>query len=467
MTPAFWTPEQYRHRLIRPLGDVTNAMERTGCVMDTGKLRDIEQRATMECERIEADLRAWAGREVNWSSWQQLAAFLHTDSKADGGLELEPSPYWKKGEVATDEGEIKTDDRALEYLAGANPEHREAIQSIRSLRRHQRAANYAADWLEKAIRHPDGTARLHPAFGLGSDHDTRAGAKTGRFAVKNPPLNQVPRAGEGPIGELRQAFVPPAGYRMVVVDYSQLEIVILAHLIAVLFGDADPLVQKVGAREDIHGPLARFVFGELGGDTEAAAAPVGSYKEVPRLKMLRNLAKSGIYGNNYGKTEQGFATSLFLPNGDPLGEARARLLVDGLRRFYPGIDKYQQFVRTWIEGHGSIISLLGRLMFLPLAKARKQGDRNKAWRQALNFPMQASGQEIMALALLAIFQDDYLEDLGFQLSLVVHDEIVGWAPEDNAERALIRGQYLMETAMQLLVPLIAEGHTGTCWADAK
>jgi DNA polymerase-1 len=477
MRPEFWSPEQYRANLIHPLGDVTSAMERTGCPVSLARLRDISATARTTEAELRGELSTWAGRDVNWSSWQQLAAFLHTDSQEDGGLALEPSPFWKKGEVDVDAGEVKTDDRALEWLAAHNPDQRAHIQKIRSLRRELRAASYAEDWIEKAIRHADGTARLHPSFGLGSDHDTRPGAKTGRFAVKNPPLNQVPKADGSAVGEygvpsgsmalLRSAFVPPPGYRLVVVDYSQLEIVILAHLIAVLFGADDPLVQKVRAREDIHGPLARFVFGELAGDREVAAALVADFKVAKRLKMLRNLAKAGIYGNNYGKGKQGFATSLFLPDGSVLGEARAELLVDGLKRFYPGISTYQDFIREWITGHCSIISLFGRLMLLPGARARKQGDRNRAWRQALNFPMQAGGQEIMGLALLRIFGDALLKELGFVLSLVVHDEIVGFAPEDKAEQALVRVEELMVTAVELEAPLIAEGHTGANWAESK
>lgn len=181
------------------------------------------------------------------------------------------------------------------------------------------------------------------------------------------------------MGQLRSAFIAPEGCRLVVVDYSQLEIVILAHLIAALFGPDDPLVIKARAKEDIHGPLARRVFGELAGDPTVALAPVGDFKTVGRLKVLRNLAKAGIYGNNYGK--QDFST-MAMPDGTVLGPARSQLLTTGLRMELPGIFKYQDFVRGHIEARASIISLFGRLVYLPGARARKQGDRNRAWRQA-------------------------------------------------------------------------------------
>lgn len=461
MKPTFWTPAEYQANLLKPIGEVTSSMERTGCVVSMETLRGIATEARAHEARIVAELSAWAGREVNWASWQQLGAFLHT---AEDGLRMEPSPFWKFGEVDVDAGEIKTDDRALEWLGGHNPEHRDGLNNVRQLRRWQRAANYAEDWLDKAILHGDQTFRLHPSFGLSSDHDTRPGAVTGRFGVKNPPLNQVPKAGTGPMGLLRSAFIAPPGMRLVIVDFSQLEIVILAHLISVLFGDDDNLVRAVRARQDIHGPLARTVFGDLAGDAEVSAAADHDFKEVPKLKALRNLAKAGIYGNNYGK--QDFSTT-FLPNGEPLGKARGELLSKGLRVKYPGIFKYQDFIRDWITRKGSIMSLFGRLIWLPGAKAGRQGERNRAWRRALNFPMQAGGQEIMAMALLLIHNDALLKELGFCLSLVVHDETVGWAPEGNAERCLARVTELMTTAVELLAPLLAEGHTGATWSEAK
>lgn len=467
LAPALWTAQQYHENLLAPVGEVVVGMERTGVPVDLDVLRQIEADMARRATDLRAELTHWTqGLEVNWNSWQQLAAWLH-NTPAEGGLGLEPSPYWKKGEVAIDEGEIKTDDRALEWLAGHNEAHRAPIAALRLLRQVERMGRYATDWLAKALPFGDGTYRLHPSFGLASDHDTRPGAVTGRFGVKNPPLNQVPRnPAKDPAG-MRSAFVAPPGCRLIVVDYSQLEVVILGHLIALLFGDQDPLVLKLRSGEDIHGPMARFVFGELGGDQEVASSNIALFKQVPKLKDLRDLAKQGIYGNNYGKGRKGFATSTFLPNGEPLGDHRAGLLLDGLAKYYPGILHYQDFIREFIEREALIISLFGRWQPLPNAKSSKQGWRNRAWRQALNYPMQASGQEIMALALILIAADPLLKELGYVIALVVHDEIVGWAPEGNAQRALERVQELMCTSVELLCPLRAEGHHGPTWKACK
>lgn len=470
--PELWTAQQYHDNLLAPVGRAVLQMERTGIPVNMDVLREIEA----DSDRQGADLRArlldWTqGVEINWNSWQQLAAFLHGEEP--GQLGLEPSPYCKKGEVPDDK--VSTDDRALEWLAGHNPEHRDQIQTLRTLRTVERMGRYARDWQRQAVPHSDGTWRLHPSFGLASDHDTRPGAKTGRFGVKNPALNQVPTNTEatGDLGipkdplKVKRAFVPPPGCRLVVVDYSQLEIVILAHLIALLYGENDPLVQRVRAGKDIHGPLARTIFGELGGDELAKNAADGDFKKHPVLKMLRNLAKAFIYGNNYGKGEKGFATSVFLPTGEVLGPERAKLGVAGMRKEFPGTFLYQDGIRDWITKEGYIMSLFGRVQPLPNARHPKQGMRNRAARQAYNYGMQAGGQEIMALALIMALDDEVLRKLGFELSLVVHDEIVGWAPEANAEAARIRLEEIMVNAVELLAPLKAEGKTGATWKEAK
>lgn len=467
LPPQHWTAGEYHANLLGPVGQVTLSMERAGVPIDPIVLEDIIARMSAKSEELYKTLRSWTnGREVNWNSWQQLGAWLHNDPGDDPpGLGLEPSPYWKKGEV--EEGEQKTDDRALEWLAGANPEHREPIQALRLVRQCQRMARYARDWLSNAIPHRDGTLRLHPSFGLASDYDTRPGAVTGRFGVKNPALNQVPRNKLKDPAGMRRAFIPPPGNKLIVVDYSQLEIVILAHLIAQLFGDADPLVAAVRSNADIHSLGARRIFGELDGKPEIATAPLADFKTVPDLALLRDITKTGIYGRNYGKRPRGFATSFFLPDGSPLGEKRAYQLCDGLNQAYPGVPLYQDYIRWFIERYQYIMTLFGRYQPLPFAKAAKQALRNRAWRQALNYPMQGGGQEIMALAIIAILAHAGLREMGFVLSLVVHDEVVGWAPDAYAEECLHIVEDIMVTVVELLAPLRAKGHTGNNWAEAK
>lgn len=476
MVPQLWTAQEYHSKLLAPVGEVVIGMERTGIPVDRKVLQDIETRMAEKAEGHRRELADWCPADINWNSWQQLAEWMHGPEHwpmaEDGeylygpvwGPRLEPSPYCKKGEVPDDK--ISTDDRALEWLAGHNPAHRAPITALRQLRQCERMGRYARDWLSKALQHIDGTWRLHPSFGLATDHDTRPGAVTGRFGVKNPPLNQVPRnPAKDPAG-MRAAFVPPPGHRLVVIDYAQLEVVIIAHLIATLFGDDDPLVERVRANRDVHGPLAHYIFGELMGDAAVKVLPPEGMKK--HRPDLRDLGKVAIYRANYGgNTAQGYAYSTFLPSGEPLGLEKGQLLVDGLAGFYPGVIKYQQFIRQLIERVAQIVTLFGRWQPLPNAKSTQQSWRNRAWRQALNYPMQGGGQEIMALALIAIAADRALKALGFVLSLVVHDEIVGWAPESVADECRQLVEMHMVNAVQLLCPLRAEGHTGPDWKSCK
>lgn len=470
MRPRLLSAIEYQSELLGPCGSVVMQMERTGVCISISKLIEIEHNMAQLAGEIMDDLAGWTPREINWTSWKQLGEWLHGDpSLSDDikGLGLEPSPYCKKGEVPDDK--IATDDRALEWLAGHNPEHRESINKIRKLRQVQRMGRYAHDWQTASIAHTDGTVRLHPSFGLASDHDTRPGARTGRFGVKNPALNQVPSNPDHDPAGMKTAFIPPPGYKMLVSDYSQLEVVINGHIIYTLFGKDDPLVVKLLSGEDIHGPAARFIFGDLAGNKEVSAASNKDFKDKskPELVALRGLGKIGIYGKNYGKGINGFAWSTFLRTGEPLGLEQAKLLSEGLDRFYPGVPKYQGFVRDFITRYGYIVTLLGRWFPLPDAKSKHRGEANRAWRQALNYPMQGGGQEIMMLALILISVDPLLTELGLILSLVVHDEIVAYTPDKNAVRALDRMNEIMITCVELLCPLRVEGHIGDTWKEAK
>ena len=463
--PRPLNPIEYQSQLLGPAGEVVVEMERTGVVVSLPRLAQIQSEMSELSGQIRDDLMDWTFYDINWNSWKQLTEWLHDQGPL--GLGLAISPFCKKGEVPDDK--IATDDRALEWLAGNNPEHRESINKIRKLRQVERMRRYAHDWSLQVITHNDGTTRLHPTFGLASDNDTRPGARTGRFGVKNPALNQVPSNPLHDPAGIKTAFVAPPGCRLIVADYSQLEVVINGHIITNLFGPDDPLVQRLLSGEDIHGPAARFIFGELAGDREVAQAPTPWFKDKskPHLKELRDLGKVGIYGKNYGKGVNGFAWSTFLRNGEPLGLDRAALLCQGLDRFYPGIPKYQQFIREFIQRYKYIITLFGRWFPLPDAKSPKIGERNRAWRQALNFPMQGGGQEIMMMALIMAFMDPELRALGFVLSLVVHDEIVGWCPEANAERATARLVEIMTQCVRLMCPLRCEAHHDVNWKLAK
>jgi len=476
-------PSLYDRDLLTPLTSTVIEMERRGVPIDREMTRDLQSTFTKKATGTAEELAVWAadvdyantknspketGREEweiegppNWNSHDQMVLFLHTPL----GLDLPRSPYKKKGKVHFDKGEISTDDRALEWLGTNYPEHRAGLNLVRRLRKETRMAGYAASWLQLALPHPDGTWRLHPSFGLAGDRDDRPGAITGRFAVKNPPLQQVPSRGDD-AKLLRAAFVAPPGRRLVVADYSQLEVVILAHICFRLFGATGLRDRMRRGVPDIHSTTAKYVWGDVLRYPEAMAASIEDFASGS-TKWMRNNTKWIRYGLNYGKGDVGFGSTLFDPQGNPVGVEMAAKLIKALLDFDPEIREYQAYVRRYIREHGAITSLLGRWIPLPDANSSKIGLANRAYRRALNFPMQSGGQEVTAAAMVAVALDDLLRHYGLEIILQVHDELVCTVPEDKAEAATILLSHVMEHALPLDAELQVSAHHAERWSEAK
>ena len=451
-------------------GRVVYAMERRGVCVDRDVCADIRDKAgadAVESRRwLDGYLGAHTGRlpwRSNWLYSEWLKDAVHGDRP--GGLGIQKSPYKSKGKVKP--GETCLDSRAIEYLAAVVPEHRAFLNRVRTYRRQLRVAAYAENWLELAVPHPDGTWRLHPAFGMAFDSDNRPGARTGRFGVKNPPLQQVPRDKRKDPYRLRRAFVAPPGKRLLVMDYGQLEVVILAHLSAVLFGKGLLAARLEPGQPDLHSATARYVFGEVLGERGILDVPVGDIKAHPVYGRFRDLIKAIRYGLNYGKGEWGFGNTLFEVDangeiaGPPLGEDRARGMIQALLAFDPEIKEFQDWARAYITKHHGMPSLAGRWIPLPDAGSEDEWKRNRAWRQACNFPMQAGGQEITAKAMVD------LDAAGFDLVLQVHDELHAWVDEDRADLECHNMKTIAESAWPLRAYLKAEPKHGASWEGCK
>lgn len=474
----------YFSRLLGPLGDVTTAMERHGVPFDVPAATSLLAIAQADRDETAAKLVGWCeelgyvahqtGGAPNWGSWQQLQPFLYGEE----GLNMQPSPYWSKGgtgyneegeEIYKGEGTLKTDDKALSWLGYRYPEHEAGLVLIQALRWQSRVCNYLETWLGLAIWHDEpqitggGWWWLHPSFGLASDRDERAGAITGRFAVKNPALNQVPAHGDN--YGLRRLFRAPPGYSLVVADFVQLEVVELAHICTSLFGTTGLTDRMAPGMPDMHSLTTKYVFGEVLGDERLRAMAVDAVKK--EAKQDRDNIKQVRYGLNYGKGARGFGLTLFDTKGKALGEKLAGTLIEALLDFDPEIREYQGWARKKVHEWQGVVSLFGRWCPLPNARAWKTGLKNRAYRQFLNYPLQAGGQEIMGMVMIAISKDAILARLGFTLCLTVHDEIIGMAPTGNARECSERVLHLMRTTVRLLAYLNASGGCAATWGEAK
>lgn len=435
-------------------------MERNGFLIDTEFCAATAERARYEEQESLRELDFHLGtlgvpplpgsRDI-WSSPKQMLALFHTV------LRCPRSPVWKKGKVR--DGEVKLDEVALRWIALREPRVRPLVNEIINLRKIRGAIKYLTK-LPTYIG-PDG--RVHPVCGPAGDGDDRVGALTGRFAMKAPEGQQIPNP-ERDRFQVRSAFVAAPEHRLIVADYGALEVVILAHILIVLFGDhqlanlCDPNCPELEGT-DIHCLNARRVFGEgLGWTLKDGRAvkdlPLVAFKKDPLAKPLRAMIKTIWYGLMYGKGAYGFGASLTDDQGNPIGEELAGKLVEGILNAIPGIRRYQEWVRAFILEHKGIPSLAGR--WCPLADLIDTGREwaiSRAWRRALNFPMQAGGADIVGAAMVAVVRDPVLRRLGARLILQVHDELVLECPEQNAAEAADRVKWLMINTFLLRLPL--------------
>lgn len=460
LRPQQLSHQSYHAMILGPLDVVVQQLERDGVCVSRPRLLDIESRALAAAEEQREALNKWAGKEVNWNSPKQVQELLHDE------LKLPASPYCKKGAVK--DGKVSTDDRALEWIIdhcqGELAVHRDSVQLVREFRRSKRMANYAREWHDLSVDR-GGYATLHPSYGLASDDDDRPGARTGRFAVKNPPLNQVPANPEKDRFGLRTAFIAPPGYLVVACDASQLEVVLGADKATRLFGTTI-LADKLRAGQDMHIATARYVFGEVLGDELCRTTPDSEFKKNKHTSHWRGQAKAVRYGVNYRKTGYGFGSSLFDQAGDALGEEAGERIVQAFYDFEPELRMLHDFGTWWTKNKGYSSSALGRWTWLDGWNSPQRGLFNKACRKEANWYMQSTGQEVLALALIACSNDKRLRAMGFRLMLPVHDEIVGIVKEAHAAEATAIVQGHITGVMELLAPLGASGGYGPDWGIA-
>ena len=363
---------------------------------------------------LESEIHELAGEPFNIGSPKQLAALLFDKL----GLKSDKMKKTKTG--------YSTDHEVLDGLRDAHPiiplivEHRELVK----------LKGTYLDALPPLVN--PGTGRIHTSF-------NQAIAATGRLSSQDPNLQNIPIRTE--LGrEIRRAFVAAHGWTLVSVDYSQIELRILAHL------SGDPvLVQAFRDDIDVHTQTAAEVFG-IGLDE------VGENE--------RRVAKAVNYGLIYGQSQFGLAQTL--------GISRTQAK-EYITRYFERFATVQQFMDETIaraRATGQAVTVLGRRRLLPDINSRNYQRRKLAERMAQNTPMQGSAADIIKLAMLRV--SAFIGDRGYQarMLLTVHDELIFEVAGDRAQdfAAAVAGE--MESAYQLEVPLKASIGIATNWADA-
>ena len=398
-----------------PLNFVLARMERTGIRIEPLQLKTLSRRMDEEITQLATEICGLAGKQFNINSPQQLSKVLFEDL----GLP-QPAKY----------GRGKTTSTAADVLETLAVEH-EIARKVLEYRQLTKLKGTYVDALP-ALINPE-TGRVHTTF-------NQIGAATGRLSSSNPNLQNIPIRTE--LGrEIRAAFVPREGWKLIVADYSQIELRLLAHM------SRDPvLVDAFRNGEDIHRRTAAEVFG------------VGPLMVTP--EMRRN-AKAVNFGIVYGQTPFGLATSLGIDRKEAERYIRAYF------ERYSGVRKFIDATIAEVRNAGVARTLLGRERPIPDMHSRNANARSFAERTAVNTPLQGTAADLIKMAMIRIDAD--LREQGRQAKMLVqvHDELVFEAPPEEADEIAKLAKARMEQVYSLEVPLIADIGIGENWRDAK
>jgi DNA polymerase-1 len=397
-----------------PLVPVLSRMERTGVLIDDMKLSAQSQEIAVRLGELEQKAYEIAGQPFNMNSPKQLQTILFEQM----GL-----PVIKK----TPSGSPSTAEEVLQELALDYPLP-SVIMEYRGL---AKLKSTYTDKLPKMIN--PHTGRVHTSY-------HQAVTATGRLSSTDPNLQNIPiRNEEG--RRIRQAFVAPHGYKILAVDYSQIELRIMAHL----SGD-QALLDAFQQGKDIHAATAAEIMGV-------------SIEQVSSEQRRR--AKAVNFGLIYGMSAFGLAKQLGIPRGE------AQAYMDKYFERYPGVMQYMEDTRSNASQHGYVETIFGRRLHLPEITSRNVMRRKAAERAAINAPMQGTAADIIKKAMLLV--DQWIQEEGngrVKLLMQVHDELVFEVEESCLTEIESKVQQLMESAAQLNVPLVAEAGHGDNWDQA-
>jgi DNA polymerase-1 len=396
-----------------PLIRVLARMEEIGIRVDPEQLRHMSGRMEEEIARLSGEIYEISGKTFNINSPQQLGKVLFED------LNLPAPTRMGKGRV------ISTAADVLEELA---EEHQIASKVLEHRQLSKLKGTYA-DALPALI--DPVTGRVHTTF-------NQAGAATGRLSSSNPNLQNIPIRTE--LGrEIRAAFVPEPGWKLIVADYSQIELRLLAHM------SHDPVLMEAFRNgEDIH--------------TRTAAEVLG----IPPLMITReqrNNAKAVNFGIVYGQTPFGLSKQLGIERKE------AELYIRSYFERYAGVRRFIDNTIAEVRRTSMAVSLFGRRRPIPDMSSRNPAARNFAERTAVNTPLQGTAADMIKLAMIRIAEK--LRGRETRMLLQVHDELVFEAPPGEVDeiRAMVKTE--MESVRKLDVPMVVDVGVGDNWRDAK
>jgi DNA polymerase-1 len=401
-----------------PLIPVLAEMEMTGVLLDLPFFEQMSVELQGRMEQIEKQVYDSVGKVFNLNSTQQLSEILFSR------LGLEPPDRGRK----TASGHFSTSADILELLRGKHP----VVDWILSHRELSKLKSTYVDALPAAV--DPQTGRVHTSY-------SQSGAVTGRLSSSNPNLQNIPIRTEAG-RRVRSGFIAAKGHDLLSVDYSQIELRIVAHM-----ARDESMLAAFRAGQDIHATTAAAVYKvELGAVT----------------KEMRRHAKAVNFGLIYGMSAFGLSRST------DLTLAEAEEFVKNYFEQFPGIKHYLDGIRKQAAQDGYVETLLGRRRYFPaLQNQRNAAVRNREEREAINAPIQGTAADIMKIAMLRI--PGALEQAGLRarMLLQVHDELVLECPQRETEQTARLVQGTMEAAYSLSIPLSTEARRGRNWGEMQ
>ncbi len=398
----------------RPLLPVLSDMEWVGIKVDVNVLNSMSRDLEIRLSQLESDIYDLAGGKFNIESVPQLREIL---------FEKLNLPIKKRTKTGP-----STDADVMEALAAEG----HALPS--KLLEYRELAKLKSTYVDalRTLVSPE-TGRLHTTF-------NQAGTATGRLSSSEPNLQNIPI--RTPLGaSIRKAFVPADGFFMLVTDYSQIDLRVLAHL------SKDPVfIEAFQSGRDIHRETAAIIFGV-------------DLSEV--TSEMRASAKTVNYATLYGQGAPSLARQL------GISEREASEFIDGYFKRFPAIRSYLEGQIETAEREGYVETIFGRRRYIPELRSKHPGIQGFGRRVAQNTPIQGSAADIIKLAMIHIHGRLQREKLGSRMLLQIHDELVFEIPDGEVGEMPEVLKREMEEVVDLEVPLVAEIGMGKSWYDAK
>lgn len=435
-------------------------MEREGFKVNMKQCKSVEDKMLSELDDIEVEITRHLGKVVNVNSSAQLAPYFYTQTKGTWqDLYGNPVKFWSKGGSGGKKSP-STSAEALTYFA-------EKGDPVATLLMEHRKIKKIQEFVHKFPIDADANGRIHTSLNI-------VGARTGRWSSRDPNMQNIPSSGE--LGSLvRSLFVPTKGNTLIVSDYGQLEMRIMAH-----FADETEMVKAISEGKDLHSMTAALAGGydydAVVAAKEKKDAGESLTTEEKELCTVRRNMKAVGFGLNYGIGAVKLGRQLGLPIIESIARGRLRekcpegqSLIDTYFDVYKKVFSYIEDTKQYAADHQYVQTISGRYRRLPEINAREFWIKAKAERQAGNSTIQGSAADIMNAATVKLYRNKRLKELGVKMLLQVHDELIFELPDDPdiIEEAKAIIQECMENAWDLNVPLEAKPGHGPSWEHAK